>query len=71
VTDAEGVFQGTNRIEKILGGCALQENWTGAKGVTGRSFNIYASGRGVWRISRDGGSTWNDAFVGLYHRQTE
>ena len=29
VTDTEGVFQGTNRIEKILGGCALQEHWQG------------------------------------------
>jgi hypothetical protein len=127
VTDTEGVFQGTNRIEKILGGCALQENWTGAKGTTGHSFNIYAAGRGVWhqtwvdsngtlllldggieggrmvlrgqtpsaekkgtmeheiswerrpdgsvrqiwRVSRDGGSTWKDAFVGLYNRETE
>lgn len=127
VTDPAGTSQGSNRIEKILGGCALQENWTGAQGTTGHSFNIYAKRRGiwhqtwvdstgllllldggledgkmvlrgqtpakdgegtmeheiswepladgrvrqVWRISSDGGSNWNDAFVGLYSRQSE
>jgi hypothetical protein len=25
--------------------------------------------RQTWRISNDGGSTWKDAFVGLYARQ--
>lgn len=125
VTDPKGVFQGTNRIEKILGGCVLEENWTGAKGMTGHSYNAYAKRRGVWhqtwvdsngtllllegglvdgrmvlrgetpgsegkgavsheiswelledgrvrqiwRMSHDGGSSWSDAFVGLYTRQ--
>ena len=125
VTDPEGNVQGSNRIEKILDGCAIQESWTGAKGTRGHSYNIYAKRRGiwhqtwvdsngalllldgglvdgrmvlrgqtpgpkgegtveheiswealddgrvrqVWRISRDGGSTWNDAFVGLYTRE--
>jgi hypothetical protein len=125
VTDTDGVHQGDNRVEKILGGCAIQENWTGAKGTTGRSFNIWAKGRRswhqtwvdsngmllrldggftrgkmvlkgqtpiigangtleheisweplddgsvrqVWRMSSDGGSTWKNAFVGLYTRK--
>jgi hypothetical protein len=125
VTDPKGVFQGTNRIEKILGGCALQENWDGAQGMRGHSYNAYAKRRDVWhqtwvdsngtllllegrfkdgrmvlrgdtpgpegkgtvnheiswerlsggrvrqiwRMSRDGGSSWSDAFVGLYTRQ--
>jgi hypothetical protein len=125
VTDESGTFQGTNRIVKILGGCALQENWNGAQGMRGHSFNIYAARRGtwhqtwvdsngglllldggledgrmvlsgqtpapdgpgtveheisweslpegrvrqLWRISRDGGTTWNDAFVGIYSRK--
>jgi hypothetical protein len=125
VTDPEENVQGSNRIEKILDGCAIQESWTGAKGTRGHSYNIYAKRRGiwhqtwvdsngalllldgglvdgrmvlrgqtpgpkgegtvereisweklsdgrvrqVWRISRDGGSTWNDAFVGLYTRE--
>ncbi len=124
VTDESGTFQGTNRIEKILDGCAVQESWTGAKGTRGQSYNIYARGRGQWhqtwvdsngtllvldggfvngrmvlrgstpardgkgtveheiswqaladgrvrqhwRISRDGGATWSDAFVGIYTR---
>jgi hypothetical protein len=127
VTDPSGTDQGNNRIEKILGGCAIQENWAGAQGMTGHSFNFYAKRRGiwhqtwvdsnglllmldggldngtmvlrgqtpardgkgsmeheiswepltdgrvrqVWRISSDGGSTWTDAFVGLYARQSE
>ena len=125
VTDRDGVYQGSNRIEKVLGGCVLQESWTGAKGTKGLSFNIYVAGRGVWhqtwvdasgtlllldggledgrmvlsgatpagdgkgevrheiawtpmrtgqvkqvwRISKDGGETWNDAFVGIYTRE--
>ena len=28
---------GDNRIEKILGGCALLENWTGAGGMSVRA----------------------------------
>lgn len=122
VTDVNGELQGTNRVEKILGGCAIQENWEGAKGTKGHSYNIYAKrrqtwhqtwvdsngmllqleggvvdgrmvlggetpssdGQGtvkheiswekldggrvrqVWRTSRDGGATWNQAFEGIY-----
>jgi hypothetical protein len=124
VTDEKGEFQGSNSIKKILDGCALEESWTGAKGMRGQSFNIYAKGRkswhqtwvdtngmlltldGVlvdgkmvlvgetpgregnkpstheiswekladgrvrqaWRMSRDGGSTWQQVFVGIYTR---
>jgi hypothetical protein len=124
VTDEKGEFQGTNSIMKALGGCVLEESWTGAKGMRGKSFNIYAKGRkswhqtwvdtngmllmldgglvdgkmvlvgeipgrdgnepakheiswekladgGVrqaWRMSRDGGSTWQQVFVGIYSR---
>lgn len=124
VTDEAGTFQGTNRIDKILEGCTLQENWTGAQGTRGHSYNIFAKRRGiwhqtwvdsngmlllldgglkgkrmvlkgktparegkgtieheiswealadgrvrqVWRMSSDRGTTWKDAFVGLYTR---
>jgi hypothetical protein len=127
VENEAGIFQGTNRVEKILDGCALQENWTGASGMRGQSYNIYAKRRGKWhqtwvdsnglllildgglengrmvlrgetpardakgivaheisweslpdgrvrqrwRTSKDGGSTWNDHFVGLYTRHTD
>ena len=39
---------GINRIEKILNGCVLQENWTSAGGVEGKSWNWYDIGDGKW-----------------------
>jgi len=41
---------GTNRIEKILNGCVLQENWTGAgpAGASGKSWNWYDIGDRKW-----------------------
>ncbi len=30
---------GVNRVEKLLDGCLIMENWTGAKGGIGKSFN--------------------------------
>lgn len=40
---------GHNRIEPILDGCALQENWRGAKGSAGSSFNFYNPQSGKWQ----------------------
>jgi hypothetical protein len=123
VTTPDGQPAGTNRIESILNGCVLLENWTGRSGSIGKSFNMYdrragrwrqtwvdgAGGRldlvgGLdggamvlggttpapdggevlheirwerfdegkvrqhWRMSRDGGKSWSDAFVGIYAR---
>lgn len=51
---ADGVLAGHNRIEPILGGCALLETWRGAKGGRGRSINAYDASRGVWH------QTWVD-----------
>ncbi len=45
---------GDNRIEKILGGCALLENWTGAGGMSGKSLNFYDPLRDQWH------QTWVD-----------
>ena len=45
---------GDNRIEKILGGCALLENWTGAGGMSGKSLNFYDPLREHWH------QTWVD-----------
>jgi hypothetical protein len=45
---------GDNRIEKILGGCALLENWTGAGGMSGKSLNFYDPQRDQWH------QTWVD-----------
>ena len=49
-----GNLAGTNRIEKILGGCVLQENWKGARGLTGYSYNTYDPGDRKWH------QTWVD-----------
>ena len=49
-----GQLAGTNRIEKILGGCVLMENWQGAGGTAGKSFNMYYSLDDTWR------QTWVD-----------
>jgi len=126
---ANGKPAGHNRIEKILNGCVLQENWEGAGGGTGKSFNMYdrrdgkwkqtwVDGQGSrldlsgsydaekktmtltgttpgqkpgvivqheiawtqlpdgtvrqhWRLSRDGGATWTDAFDGIYKKSPD
>ncbi|MBX7219210.1 MAG: hypothetical protein K1Y36_04635 [Blastocatellia bacterium] len=45
---------GTNNIQLILDDCVLLENWVGAKGGTGKSFNIYNAPKGQWQ------QTWVD-----------
>ncbi len=115
---------GSNRIESILGGCVLLENWESASGGGGKSFNHYwaqdqkwrqtwvdsqggrldlvgglegdrmvmrgdgfaQDGSAViheisweplqggavkqhWRVSKDHGKTWTDAFLGIYRRK--
>ena len=55
VRNAEGKVAGTNRIEPILGGCALQENWTGRGGMVGTSLNAYDPLDGRWH------QTWVDS----------
>ncbi|HEU5042488.1 MAG TPA: hypothetical protein VFT84_16790 [Gemmatimonadales bacterium] len=54
VTLPNGKVAGTNRIEPILGGCALRESWTGAGGGSGTSYNAYDRSRRVWH------QTWVD-----------
>jgi len=48
---------GTNRIQPIQDGCALQENWQGAGpgGVSGSSFNMYDHVTDQWH------QTWVDS----------
>jgi hypothetical protein len=46
--DAKGVIQGHNLVEKILGGCVLQEYWMGTDGARGTSFSLYDATRKVW-----------------------
>lgn len=40
---------GTNRITKILNGCAVQEEWTGAGGGEGQSLFYYVPSSDEWK----------------------
>jgi hypothetical protein len=46
--ESGGKKAGTNRIEKILGGCVLLESWTGTGGSRGQSFNYYDDATKEW-----------------------
>jgi hypothetical protein len=39
---------GSSSIHKILDDCVVLENWTGERGNTGKSFNIYDSNTKKW-----------------------
>jgi len=41
VFNPQGQKAGVNRVEKILNGCALLENWTGSRGGSGKSLNFF------------------------------
>lgn len=58
VTLPDGSKAGHNLIEPILGGCALRESWTGARGANGTSTNAFDRVRGKWHQTwvDDGGS---------------
>ena len=45
---AGGTPAGTNRIELIEGNCVVFENWAGAGGGSGRSFNFYNNQTKKW-----------------------
>ena len=58
VTTPDGKHAGDNTIEKILDGCVLHENWRGASGGRGYSYNAYDAVRKVWHqtwVDRNGG----------------
>lgn len=44
-----GKKDGTNRIEKILKGCAIIENWQDANGSQGKSLFFFEPAGGVWK----------------------
>ena len=54
-----GMQLGTNRIEKMLRGCALQENWTDRNNRDGKSLNFFDPQEKTWRQIwvADNGST--------------
>jgi len=51
----EGKRQGSNHLHQVLGGCAMQENWSGGDGsYQGKSFNFYDRNSKHWH------QTWVD-----------
>ena len=59
VRDPSGKLVGRNRIARVHGGCALEEQWSGNGGVTGASLNAYDVDRNRWH------QTWVDNSGGL------
>jgi hypothetical protein len=57
VHNPKGQEVGTNRIEKVEAGCGLQESWTAANGITGRSINAYHPATGKWVQAWVGGGS--------------
>ncbi|MGH8027106.1 MAG: hypothetical protein ACREO0_10310 [Pseudoxanthomonas sp.] len=48
VTNPVGQLAGRSRVESILGGCVLLENWDSPTGVSGKSFNLYNADTDRW-----------------------
>ena len=61
VIDPAGKVAGHNRIEAIVGGCALSENWDSAAGNRGKSYNAYDARTKTWQ------QFWVDARGGVLH----
>lgn len=61
VIDPAGKVAGHNRIEAILGGCALAEHWDGAGGGHGTSYNAYDATSKTWQ------QFWVDKQGGVLH----
>jgi hypothetical protein len=55
VTTPKGQAAGTNRVEKVLGGCVLQEHWASSNGGDGTSLNMWNAADSTWR------QVWMDA----------
>lgn len=52
---------GQSKINKILNGCVIEENWTGGTGFKGKSFNTYNSLDSTWN------QVWVDVSGATYH----
>lgn len=48
VMNPQGQLAGTSSIQRIVDGCVIFENWTGAQGGNGKSFNYYDKADGKW-----------------------
>ena len=54
IVTEQGKPAGTNRIDRLLDGCALLENWVGAGASRGHSLTFYDVKRALWQ------QTWID-----------
>ncbi len=54
VTTPAGQTAGENRITRILADCVLLEEWTGASGSSGKSYNVWSRADRKWH------QTWVD-----------
>ena len=61
VHDTLGNEVGKNKIQKLEQNCLLSEQWTGAKGGSGRSYNYY----------NQTDSTWNQLWIDSYGSNLE
>ena len=48
VETAQGRPAGQSKIELVLDGCIVLENWTGQNGYAGKSFNLFHSDSSKW-----------------------
>ena len=46
--DESGPTVGSSKIEKLMDGCAIMENWE-SRGFVGKSWNFYDAGQAKWR----------------------
>jgi tetratricopeptide (TPR) repeat protein len=53
-SNGSGQTAGKSSVQLMLGDCVIFENWTGALGVNGKSFNVYNTAQKQWR------QTWVD-----------
>ncbi|HEY0320726.1 MAG TPA: hypothetical protein VGC66_07235 [Pyrinomonadaceae bacterium] len=49
VQGPKGKMVGASNVQLILGDCVVFENWTGAGGVAGKSFNLYDATVRKWK----------------------
>ncbi len=49
VQGPKGKTVGSSSVQLILGDCVVFENWTGASGYTGKSFNLYDARTRKWK----------------------
>ena len=54
VRTPQGQLAGTSSVQSVVGDCAILENWTSARGASGKSLNFFNREKGWWQ------QTWLD-----------